>query len=287
MKILKRWLGRSKTPDRVLIVSTGKSGSTALFFRLKKSLGPETVGLFEPEAITPALLDDAAQHPVVCKVILPVEGDVLEQLGNLFSKRILLVRDPRDVLVSALLYLSGYHFAWKRSESAIRDAVRLVERKESHPDEYSVLGLLEALWDDFDRKRFAEQLDTLTSQVIDIADGPHPYFVYKYEDLIAGNLAALEKFLGIPVVADDSIDPRFRRVVRTKQAESWRDWLLEEDERYLRPLFADFMRRFHYPLDDWTPRAKRVILPEHGSRYFIKVINERRVGHKLAAVQCS
>ena len=36
-------------PKRIIVVGTGKSGTTALYFRIKNSLSKKHIGIFEPE----------------------------------------------------------------------------------------------------------------------------------------------------------------------------------------------------------------------------------------------
>jgi hypothetical protein len=259
-----------------LILGTGKSGTTALYFRIKNSLSGEAQGLFEPREREPIAAAVAANRPLVAKMLLPIAPELLDELKQWFDRRILLVRDPRDVVVSSVLYTSAYDYCWKHSEAQIRAHLGLLRAKEADSGRVSVLCLLEALWDGFDRNEFAALIETLSRQLHALASPPHDYFVVKYEELIAGRLSPLEAYLGFRLTGNDAVDPAFSRVVRTKGSGAWRDWFTPEDTAFFAPLVRPNMIRFGYDTEDWRTRAGAQLASTHCSDYFLKVVNERR-----------
>lgn len=273
---------RQRLPVRVLIAGSGKSGTTGLFFRIKNSLPAETMSSFEPMGIEPFAGGLAKGVPLIAKVLLPLDERFFNQLKQSFNKKILIVRDPRDVVVSALLYTTAHDFVWKRPPSEIAACIELLREKEADPNGIPALRLFRALWDDFDHDSFSRYAAAVLDSVVAVAEGKD-FFVLKYEDFIQGKLSPLGHYLGLQLVPCDDIDEGFQRVIRTKGSGSWKHWFLDEDIEYFRPLLTPFMERFGYPLN-WTPQQHRVIKPEHGSGYLLRVLNERRLAHDLEPI---
>jgi len=73
------------------------------------------------------------------------------------------------------------------------------------------------------------------------------YFILKYEDLVNNRLDDLDTYLGLRVTHEIDVVPHMvRRVIRTKQSGSWRDWFTEKDIRVLKPLLKEYMDMFNY-----------------------------------------
>ena len=98
---------------RIVIFGLAKSGTTALFYILKSALPPSTLCLFEPRSFNARTLDrnqfvrflKESDHDVLAKVLpfRPHDPGDAESFSD-FEKQILIVRDPRDRLISRLLY---------------------------------------------------------------------------------------------------------------------------------------------------------------------------------------
>src|SRR5687767_12482448 len=91
---------------KILIAGLGKSGTTALFYLIASSLGkgPKPKLLFEPKEC-PADLR-SARGDVVAKVLIDPQLNAAS--FSHFDRKITLIRDPRDRIISALLY-SQFH----------------------------------------------------------------------------------------------------------------------------------------------------------------------------------
>jgi hypothetical protein len=86
---------------KIVIAGLGKSGTTALFSKLKQAMPPETYCLFEPLRYEAPAVDPT--H-VLTKVLIPHEKMVDFDSFSEFDRKIMIVRDPRDILVSRVLY---------------------------------------------------------------------------------------------------------------------------------------------------------------------------------------
>lgn len=258
---------------RILILSHGKSGSTGLYFKIKNSLA-RAEGIFEPRdftAVAPHLEDP---RPLLVKALLPDALGFLDPLLAAFPKRILLVRDPRDVLVSALLYTGAYSLLWHKPEAEIQAALALLERKQADPPSVSLLELFAEIWGS--QEAVLQDSREISRLFVDLADRQPAFCVCRYEDFIADRLADLERYLGFFLAGSADVATDYQRVVRTRGSGSWRDWFTAEDVAAFEPVFHDYMRRFGYETKDWAVAESPHIEPRHALEYVKKLIAERR-----------
>jgi len=84
---------------RVCVAGMGKSGTTALVYAIRAAMPADTVLLFEPRTFVPVTAPNVA-----AKVLLHTKHPMPYPFYRQFERLVLIVRDPRDVLVSRLLY---------------------------------------------------------------------------------------------------------------------------------------------------------------------------------------
>lgn len=272
----------SASPPRILILSHGKSGSTGLYFKIKNSL-EACAGIFEPldfSAVAPHL---ETPQPLLAKALLPDAGGFLEPLLAAFPTRILLVRDPRDVLVSALLYTGAYALLWHKPEAEIHAALALLQSKQAQPRSVSLSELFPALWGGNALEAVCQDSRAISRLFIELADRPG-FCVCRYEDFISGNLAGLERYLGFSLAGSADVAEDYQRVVRTRGSGAWRDWFTAEDVVVFQPLLRDYMQRFGYDCEDWALAATPHIEPRHAAEYVHKLIAERRAQEGLPPI---
>ncbi|QAY77679.1 hypothetical protein [Sphingosinicella sp. BN140058] len=273
---------------KIVIYGLAKSGTSALFYKIRNSLPAGTISLFEPSTYTrrERLLERlrAARRghfaPDVLAKLLPWDWRPV-RLGDFddFDRQILLVRDPRDRLVSALLYKT-YNASFVRDASAAADFLDLVRRKEANPGAVTMLRLLrtfdaleeaagaQSSWMD----RYHHRGVTLPLRFHD--ERPH-LPVFRYEQLVDSQFGPLEEMLGLSLGGAAKVPDSLQRVVRTKGYGAWRNWFTPEDVAELRPLFQAYLDRY-YSGADWDLQASPAIDAKHGSIYVERVINERR-----------
>lgn len=252
------------TYPRILITGVGKSGSTALFYSILKNLPENAVRLFEPENSKKTLPDDTAP-PALVKSFIPYSENF-----SFFEKKILLVRDPRDNLISLLLYkpynIIGKFFPGEKEKavSLVNDFIGQVEKKEKGQPGISVRSLAEKL--DISAENRMEK-------VSDYFDRHPDCFVLKYEDYIDGKLGPLGDYLNLDIAAGAEIPEKFDRVARTRNYGNWRSWFTPDDVAFYRPLMHSYMEKFGYG-DDWALDPDSNPDPGTGSRYIRKIITE-------------
>ena len=230
---------------------------------------PDTYCLFEPRKFeAPAA---AGARNMLAKVILTVSD--LDTFAA-FKKNILIVRDPRDRIVSSALYRVFHHPDFCADESKVAEFTSKLRQKEASPEFVSVLDLIR-LCDRLTGSEFMPKLPDAVKQLVDFKRSHPDFFIYHYEDLVVGKFDLLSEFLGIKLSDDKpSVAPEVSRVTRTKDSGDWRNWFVSEDVTYFRAIFTTQMSDLGYA-DDWTLAEMPQIATEHSSGYVTRLINER------------
>lgn len=279
---------------KTVIFGLAKSGTTALFYILKRSLPAHTVFMFEPSSFDlrvlrkipiRSFLKGTREFNVLAKVLPfrpndPVDADSFCH----FDKQILIVRDPRDRLISRLLY-GVYESTFYDDDRKVSTFVETLKRKESDSSSVSVIELLAAFarlnGEHFSLADWARSYRrTSIEKPLGFHEQHAALFLFKYEDMIDQRLKLLAQYLNLTLNGTASVAPELNRVMRTKNYGGWRDWFTTEDVEYLRPVLQSFLDRY-YPGADWKLRASPSIDPEHGSLYIQRIVNERRAKLKL------
>jgi len=262
---------------RTLIVGIARSGTSALYFKLKQALPETTWCLFEPRQLDAA---DPYRHPdVLAKVIIgpPADFDYAPFRG--FDKKIMMVRDPRDNLVSRLLYHPCATAEFRADAAKVAAFVDALRRKEADPRSLSVTALFH-LFHRLTGRHLPARSTVIYDLALDFHRANDDFVVYKYEDFVAGRYAALEDYLQIRLPAGEAdVTAQYRHVERTKAAESWRDWFTADDVAYYRPRLAPFMAAYGYA-GDWTLAAAPQISPAHGSDFVQRSVDLRNAQAK-------
>ncbi len=231
---------------RVLIVGEGKSGTTALMASVVACL-KDPAEIFEPQKMTPA---DLEPNPLVVKKLLLQWKWGEDELVDSFDKAILIVRDPRDRMISHLLY-DAYNHADKLSESQRGEWLELLNHKVENPASVPMTVLISRWWQLTGTDMFSNYVratDRLIRFQRQVAGDK--FFLLSYEDYVDGSFAELNNYLGVtiePAVVTGDAD----RVVRSKASGAWREWLTESDIDVFRPMTSRWLEQANYHVADW------------------------------------
>lgn len=260
-----------------VVLGMGKSGTTALFSAITNALlGPvdQFFEIHDPSAIGRS---DPA-HSLVAKVLLEkVQTDDLDWLDATFDKRLLLVRDPRDLLVSRLLYkVRDMDLIFDDDKvSTWLDALRAKERDPASIGVVELYRLLESLsgppsYLDV----FARVHRSALAKWRRLEDS---FFLVKYEDFIDGETEEASAYVGLDLTSDVDVDERWQRVARSRGYGDWKRWFLESDLEYVQSQVPEFLAAFGYDAD-WETDPAPVIESETCSRYVERIVTLRRSG---------
>ncbi len=263
---------------RCLIVGQAKTGTTALSSLISEALG-KSVGYFEDPIASIPELPPAA----VVKVILDHEavGPLVSFAAN-FDRRIALVRDPRDRMVSALLFLVATNRKFLEDDDLIEEFIKKIEEKQQNPRNTDLHRLI-ATWDSV-FPNFAEKCAESTLKYADFLDTlDDEWRILRYEDVVAGDFAALSRHLDIPLAQTALVGAETSFVSRTRVAGDWRNWFTLADVGTYQPLLDPLLARLGYPCD-WRLAAIPAIRPEHGREFLIRTIQRGRAYFGLPAI---
>jgi hypothetical protein len=273
---------------KIAIHGLAKSGTSALFALLQEAMPEGTEVYFEPgrrhrwqylRRRSRQLLP-GPKRPLLTKD-LPFATNPNRRNYDFgpFDHSILILRDPRDRLISYLLYLA-YDSSLAAQPAAAAKFVRLLERKERDPAATGLCEIVRAITEVTGRATSFEtwMKDYSRHSIaapITFAD-THPDLIQiRYEDLVDGNLASLSETLGLSLGSQADVGPELQRVVRTRSYGNWADWFTEADIELFRPLLQPYLDR-HYPEADWNLKSVPRIAPEHASRYVLRILSDRR-----------
>ncbi|NCC52646.1 MAG: hypothetical protein EOM20_15705 [Spartobacteria bacterium] len=266
--------------ERIVIFGQYKTGTTALFYKIRNSLPPTTRILFEPREFMPEPGDES--RAVLAKVILgdpACEPDpVRYPTFSDFTKKIYIVRDPRDWLVSGTLFLVQQESAIYNDDALLDTVFELLEQKERAPRRVSICRLLDKILTVLPGYSLKTTTEWITCQhrwLWDFEEGLSDHFVLSYEDFVDGRLDALQAYLGVPLTGRAEVDPVHDHVVRSKRYGDWRHWFTPEDVDYFRPVFESYLERYQYA-HDWTLSEQPEIRPEHCSGYVRRTVAKKR-----------
>jgi hypothetical protein len=256
---------------KILILGMPKTGTTALYSKIRNSFKGDINCIFEPKQY-----DENDSENVLAKVLFSDrETDYNSFLE--FDKKIIIVRDLRDWIISSLLYGFSYGKKCFRNETLVLDILRLLRQKEIDPNSVSLLKIFNSVkfGPDTNFEINAHNPLGLLNRFIGFHNSNEDFFLIKYEDFVDGRLNGLEEYLGFRLDGSSEVGPTLNRVVRTKGYGNWKDWFTQEDINYFRPIFTPFMERYSYG-GDWRVNVDKRINPEHCSLYALRNINEKR-----------
>jgi len=258
-----------------------KTGTTIVATVVQHAMGG---GRFYVEPRSVAFFEKAGQStspdPVIIKILYEhwmqkqslLTGIVRGETGFRPDRTVAIVRDPRDGMISAIMYSAYERVLEGASREQVSEWIGMVRDKEADPEKYSVTRLSEGHNRIF-RVEYtpASFLEAFASYSAWLARNRGHFHLLRYEDFIAGNTAALSAYLGREVAGNRDMHPEFQRLARTKQSGNWRKMMLDEDVAFVREHYAGALAAFGY--DDWQVEPQRTD-PAVGSDYIIRITEE-------------
>lgn len=198
---------------KTVIAGLGKTGTTALFFKIKQALPADTWCLFEPRTF-----EASPGHTghVLAKVLIGFNRTTDISSFRAFDKKLFLIRDARDTLVSRVMY-DIYNEPTMCSDDARVDAfVSLLRRKEANSSSTS-LGDIIDLFDRMSHRPLLPRATEDPGMALGFQRHEPDFIPYRYEDLVRTDFAAVESYLGFAVgPGAASVAAEYGRVVRAK-----------------------------------------------------------------------
>lgn len=258
---------------KILIVSPARCGSSAIYEFVKKNLSKNCVGFFEP--LYDSFLDEVVpcldQGKEICvKVLLRPYLGVGTDFECRFDQVMGLVRDPRDNLVSRLLFRMVSP-AFVENRSVYTEMLPLFEKKVENPDSISVcdlFGRMEKtnLMEPMIETRVRENLDLF----MDWHSNSPDCIIYKYEEFVRGNYDKIALITQrVDEVDASQVETIYPQIKRSGSIGDWRQWFTPSDVEFFRPRFSKYMNFYGYE-DDWSLPSSQFISAESSIDYIRK-----------------
>jgi len=269
--------------QKIVIFGQLKTGTTGLFYKIKHSLPDNTRTLFEPSEYIPEANDE--NRFVLAKTILdhmPAMQPLQYHTFMAFDKKIYLIRDPRDRMISALLYLiqwsSNDYDTIYNNEHKLQEIMALLKRKEADPESLPMIrifGQVILTLFDFSLEELRGWMASLYHRLFEFEDQLSDSFTLRYEDFIDGNIGTLQDYLKLSLHGQAVVADIHSEVTRSKGYGEWAHWFLEEDIDYFRPILSDYIRRHGYS-DNWLIKKRKFINKDYCSKYVEHTVMRRR-----------
>ena len=266
---------------KILILGTGKSGTTALVYKLAGGLpdckafsgGPpgKYIGDYENAVYKHTYEESKGKSFDLFREHLKKEH---------YDRKVWIARDPRDVAVSRMLY--RWQKGIKGHKAQYEAHLQLVLKKEQDPGSVSFAEIGRYIgygeWPraveegiEEERARYRNMSDFVSS----LADD---WFLFKYEDMIAKNYNTLNTYLGFNVrdEAEVPVSTGKAKVVRKKATGDWRHWFTEEDIELYKSAYLPYMEIIGYDREDWALDANPVIEPRFSSEYMQQLAQRKK-----------
>ncbi len=278
------------TPGRgsILILGAAKSGTTALFYAIRNALtachGLKVKGGFEPrdsETVETYLKTDDEVHLV--KALLGPSSRWNKDITPWFDKKIIIYRDPRDNIVSRIVFMLT-KFVHPSEKEKVAELVAVYQQKERDPESISILGMVRRISAIVDRRKMPESLRANALLPAAMArEHSSSYFMMPYEDLVTGRFEALGAYLGLDIDPSFEVEGKHSFVTRTKGSGDWKNWFLQEDIDFFVTPVADDFRLLGFDPDETANETK--VIPAAGcSEYVLRQFDfmedKRRINKK-------
>lgn len=245
----------------ILIFGTGRSGSTALFYALKRAF-PDLIQSFETIPSTPI------GH--LSKIGI-YTTKVFEQAID-YEYRIWLTRDPRDRIVSGFLYQLAYHWAFDADRPTLLEIDSILGEKADNPD-LPFLCLVDRIRELVPVEIDLWREDVTACKLYQLCG--HHFFRYTYEEMIRGETGELRKYLPAFGEFDTTVDTSHDRVKRTMRSGEWRFWFTNDDLAQIIPEIDAPMFVLGYDPNIHPDHIPEVTVEEI-KRPFRRLVNQRR-----------
>jgi hypothetical protein len=257
---------------KVFILGTGKSGTTAMVYKVAGGLpNCQAFSGGKPGKYTADYENAVYKHTYEERKgkSFSLYKEHLEKED--YDRKIWMARDPRDVAVSRMLY--RWHKGCVGRKKQFNAHLELVLKKENDPKSVSFSEIYShtshngwpiAKSDLFEEERVRYQ------EMFDFVSGlDSDWYLFTYEDMATKKFDRLNSYLGFELAGDAEIprDIGKPKVVRKKATGDWRHWFAQEDVELFKPAYTPYMELIGYDINDWALSPEPVIEPEYSSRY--------------------
>lgn len=262
----------------IIVVGQQKTGTTGVYSLIKSALAPiagEYFFSFEPSRQEP--LDRVRRNDPTLSILTKIMyKNVSSFTMTSFDKRVMTVRDPRDTIISTLLFKPMIRKVVDQVPLTEHERfIAALEQKERDPRGVSVVELMELAADVGYRRHHPRRNARELVEMSNFARAEH-FHVVRYEDFVDGDVNQLADYLELPLDPGAAQTANWlAHISRSRAHGAWRHWFTEGDVDYYRPLLSRCMARMGYA-DDWELAASPRIPADSSSDYVRRALHKRR-----------
>jgi hypothetical protein len=257
---------------KVLILGTGKTGTTVMVYKVSGGL-PNCLAF---SGGRPGKYVGDYENAVYKHTYDERKGkgfDLYQEhlQKEHYDRKIWMARDPRDAAVSRMLY--RWHRGYKGRKQQFENHLELVLKKEKDPLSVPFSEICRYTGHDGSPRSveavIEEEMHRYQKMTEFVKGLGGEWILFKFEDMVAQNFDALNNYLGYEVQADANVPSASgkAKVIRKKGTGDWRQWFTEEDMELFKPAYLPYMELIGYDCNDWKPDPNPVIEPEFSSVY--------------------
>ena len=264
---------------KILILGTGKTGTTAMVYKVAGGLPNchtfsggrpgKYVGNYENAVYKHTYAERKGKSFDLFREHLKKEH---------YDRKIWMARDPRDAAVSRMLY--RWHRGYAGRKKQYETHLELVLKKEKDPRSISFSEICRYTGHNGSPRTVGQVIEEeshryqrMTDFVKDLGNSWH---LFKFENLVGLNFNDLNSYLGFEVQDEANIPSASgqAKVIRKKATGDWRHWFTKEDVELFKPAFLPYMEIMGYDCDDWALDPSPIIEPEYSSVYMQKLTSK-------------
>jgi hypothetical protein len=257
---------------KVFILGVGKSGTTALTYKIAD-------GLPNCEAFSggqPGKYIGDYENAVYKHTYEERKGKSFEVYNKhlqeqSYDRYIWIARDPRDSAVSRMLY--RWHRGYRGNKAQFQAHLDLVLKKEQDPGSIPFYEICRHTghhdWPISKEEVVEEERIRCERMAAFVKNLGNEWFIFKFEDMVANQYSALNEYLGFEAGADTEVPVSTgkAKVIRKKASGDWRHWFTAEDIDLYKPAYTPYLEAIGYDCNNWELSPNPVIEPEFSSVY--------------------
>ena len=267
---------------KVFILGVGKSGTTALCYKVAEGLPNcqafsggrpgKYLGDYENAVYKHTYEESKGKGFDVYREHLARES---------YDRKIWIARDPRDSAVSRMLYRwhAGF-FAKKKQYEAHLERVLAKEKDPGAIPFHEICRYAgkEPDWPLSKEALFEEERQRCERMAEFLREVDDSWYVFHFEDMVDGKYEGLNEYLGFSVGRDTEVPESTgkAKVIRKKAYGDWRHWFTPADVDFYKPAYLPYLEAGGYDVDDWRLEAEPRIEPRYSSEYLQSLPKRRK-----------
>ena len=258
--------------NRILVIGLNKSGTSILTYRIASGLGTNKIH-FEPKGkdglkFYEHHINYTNKNDVITKSLYHHgNSQALPQVASMYNKKIWIVRDPRDVVISSFFYnwYKGHNLPIEKFNIAYQRTVK----KEKNPSSVTFLELIDGLINlsGYMKNRYQGTINQIKQL-------DKTWHLLKYESFIDGDISKTNDYLGFKIDTSAEVNTNVNRVSRSKSYGNWRLWFNESEIPQLKEIFNPALEQLGYDTEDWALENPKQLDASTGSEYMYKLYHD-------------